>query len=313
MTNKQLVKTNRTIISKSSVYESISENVGMDLSLMNKERFINLKDINDVLGEIQMRNLPLTPFIIKELENRRIILSTSEKVGSSIQLVPSVNDNGDIKVIIVNTSSFMKKKKDVDMETGDIIERYTCDFESLYNVLLGAYVALNTESVFKSYSVTKQISEIYTDMMAQVISRGFGNPMDGDKLRFLIKLYFHNGLIDGEELANLEGYNIDAARFMASKYPDFFSHEAKTLDDLVSVISSEFTTIKGLTLNSLIVECVKAFGSNALLAVENNPYLLSVMVVKMRKDRSGVYNGYILRLIDPFARKLLSEILREIS
>lgn len=308
---------NRLLISKSSIYQNIeSKGKSYDLSMLDKKNFISLKDLSPVIGEIKMRNLPLTPFIINELENGRIILTTSNSQGSSIQLIPGLNDNNNSKLsrVFVNCNLISKKEKRVDSETGDITDGVTVkNFEDLYNILLGAYVALNVDKIINNMYIMKEISEVYIDMLAQIISRGFGNPMDGEKLRFIIKMFFYNGIITGEELAGVEKYNIDSAKFLSSKYPDFFSLGNKSLEQLVEVISEEFPTIKGCTIDKFIGECIKAFGSNAVLAVDNYPYLMSVLVTRMRKDRSGVYGGYILKLIDPIGRKMLSEILRAVN
>lgn len=308
---------NRMLVSKSSIFQNIeSKGKKYDLSMLDKKNFINLSDLNDVLGEIQMRNLPLTPFIIAELENGRIILTTSDSQGSSIQIMPALNDNNNTKVsrVFVNCNLISKKEKKVNMNTGNLEEGVTVkNFEDLYNILLGAYVALNTDKIVNNMSVMREIGEVYIDMIAQIISRGFGNPMDGDKLRFIIKMFFYNGIITGEELASVEKYNIDSAKFLSTKYPEFFSRGNKTLEQFLEVVNDEFPTIKDCTVDKFIGECVKAFGSNAVLAVDNYPYLLSVLVTRMRKDRSGVYGGYILKLIDPISRKMLSEILRAVN
>lgn len=308
---------NRMLVSKSSIYQNIeSKGKKYDLSMLDKKNFIKLSDLNDVLGEIQMRNLPLTPFIISELENGRIILTSSDSQGSSIQIIPALNDNDDSKVsrVFVNCNIISKKEKKVNMNTGNLEDGVTIkNFEDLYNVLLGAYVALNTHKVVNNMSIMREIGEIYIDMIAQIISRGFGNPMDGEKLRFIIKMFFYNGIISGEELAGVEKYNVDSAKFLSSKYPEYFSVGDKTLEQLVEIINDEFPTIKDMSIDKFIGECVKAFGSNAVLAVDNYPYLMSVFVTRMRKDRSGVYGGYILKLIDPISRKMLSEILRAVN
>ena len=306
---------NRFLISKSSIYQNIeSKGKGFDLSMIEKRNYIPISDLSDVIGEIQMRNLPLTPFIISELENGRIVLSKSDNVGSSIQLIPALDEKGRISRIFINCNLISKKEKRVDPNTGDIKEGVTVkNFEDLYNICLGAYVALNSHLVIQNSSVFKDISEVYTDMIAQIISRGFGNPMDGEKLRFLTKLFFYNGMVSGIDLASVEKYNMDAARFMDSKYPEFFKATPKSLDEYVKVIASEFPTIKDITLDKFIGECIKAFGSNAVLGVDNYPYLFSVLITRMRKDRSGVYGGYILKLIDPVGKKMLAEILRSVS
>lgn len=307
---------NRLLISKSSIYQNIeSKGKKYDLSMLDKKNFINLTDLNDVIGEIQMRNLPLTPFIINELENGRLILTTSNSQGSSIQLIPGLNDNNNSKVsrVFINCNMIAKKEKKVDMNTGDLREIVTVkNFEDLYNILLGAYVALNTDKVINNMSIMKDIAEVYIDMLAQIISRGFGNPMDGEKLRFILKMFFYNGIMSGEDLASVEKYNTDSANFLSSKYPEYFSVGDKTLEQLIEIISEEFPTIKDITIDKFIGECIKAFGSNAVLAVDNYPYLLSVLTTRMRKDRSGTYGGYILKLIDPISRKMLSELLRSV-
>lgn len=307
---------NRFLISQSSIYKNIeAKGRPFDLSMIEKRNYIPLSDLNNVIGEIQMRNLPLTPFIISELENGRIILTKSDSQGSSIQIMPALGESGNkVSRVFINCNLIAKKEKVVDPNTGDIREGVTVkNFEDLYNILLGGFVALNSHLVIQNSSVFKEIAEVYVDMIAQIISRGFGNPMDGDKLRFLTKLFFYNGMISGIDLAGVEKYNIDAARFMDSKYPEFFKATPKSLDDYVKVVSSEFPTIRDLTIDKFIGECIKAFGSNAVLGVDNYPYLFSVLVTRMRKDRSGVYGGYILKLIDPVGKKMLSEILRAVS
>lgn len=306
---------NRILLTKSEIYKAFeSKNKSLDLSMMNKSNFIKIKDIEFVLNEIKMRNYPLTTLIMNALENGRIILTTSDKAGSSIQLIPAMGTHSDkIETVFVNCALISKKEKVVDNNTGDIKEATTIkSYEELYNLLLGAFVALNTNKILNDMSTLRIVAESYIDIVAQIISRAFGNPMDGDKLRFIVKNFFYNGIMTGEDLANVEKYNIDSARLLSSKYPEFFAIGEKSLTSMLEVIAEEFPAMHDVTLEKFIGEGVKLLGANGVYMLDNYPYMFTVFTSRLRKDRSGIFNGYILRTLDPYSRKMLTDLLRTI-
>ncbi|MGL5315583.1 MAG: hypothetical protein ACRC92_20180 [Peptostreptococcaceae bacterium] len=303
---------NRIMLSKSSVYININSKSNIDLSMMDTKNNIKLSAIKNEIEMIKSRNFPAVPLIVGALESGKIVLTTSSKPGSSIQIIAAVTDNGRIDKVFVNVSAIAKMTKSVNPGSGEIEDVMTVsNYEELYDVLLGGYAALQTERIMENFMCSRELADKYTDLIAEVISRAFGNPIDGEKFRFITKQFFYNGTVGYTELSNIEKYSLDAAGVLGAKYPSFFEKNPKgiTLEMYLSVLASEFPTMKDVSLQGFIAEAIKAFGSNAVYMVDNYPYLIAVFVNRSRKNKK-VFNGYKLRSLEQGASTLLNNILR---
>ena len=171
-------------------------------------------------------------------------------------------------------------------------------FEVLYNLLLSAYVALKTEKIFNSPTVVSSMCELYTDIFSQLISRGFANPIDGEKFRFIVKYFFFNGKVKPEDLAESTRYGIDKYRALEIKHGDFFSGRELSLEDLCNTIVAEFPPIAKTNLNikDLIIAAITGLGDSGVYILDNMPYLVAVMVAKLRRGR--MFNGYMLKMLE---------------
>lgn len=310
------LKSNRILISKSEVFNTINTegNQKLDLSFMDKSNYISLKDLTKEIEEIKKRNFPLLRRVIEALESGKIILSKTSNAGSSIVYVYGMDaSNNVVEKVFVNMTKFIKTKKGVDGATGNFIDEIEVigGVDVLYNLLLSGYIGLNAKRVYTNPTISVLLRNAYADIISMIVSTNkFGNPIDGAKFRFIASQFFHNGTIEGVQLASALGYPADQAGILATKYPDFFKTNAEglRLSDMVDIINSEFPSISrnNFSTKGLIFGAVTTVGDTGVYLLDNHAYMLSVFVGLARKAQ--IFKGYGLKRLDVKYSALLSGI-----
>ena len=312
-----VVKPNRLLMSNTDVYKIINSqaNTKLDLSFMDKSNLIRVEDIKGELDLIKTRNMPLMRQVVEAVESGKIVLCRTNNVGSSIVYVfGSKNGGSNVDTVFVNITRFSKIEKGVTA-TGELVNKPTIigGYEVLYNVLIGAYMGLNVNRVFLGASVVTKIREIYTDLFAQIISRNFGNVIDGEKFRFMVAHYFFNGELLGNEVAQLSRFQLDKAAALAAQYPEWYnSKDTKSLSEFINILVQEFPSLgrRNLTPESFVISTVTSIGDNAVYMIDNFAYLVAVITAKAR--RSKVFAGYMLKSIESDATQLLSALYQSV-
>lgn len=312
-----VVKPNRLLMSNTDVYKIINSqaNTKLDLSFMDKSNLLTPESIAGDLELIKTRNLPMMRQVVEAVESGKIVLCRNNNVSSSIVYVfGSKNGDSNIDKVFVNVTRFSKEEKKVT-PTGDMINIPVIigGYEVLYNVLIGAYMGLNVNRVFLGASVTNKVREIYTDLFSQIMSRNFGNPIDGEKFRFMVNHFFYNGQVTGTEVAQATRFQLDKAAALASQYPDWFvRRDSLGLSEFIEILAQEFPSLsrRNLTPENFVIACVTSVGDNAVYMIDNFAYLIAVITAKAR--RSKVFAGYMLKSVEKDATSLLSAIYQSV-
>lgn len=310
------LKYNRILTSATDSYNIINSqaNTKLDLSFADPKNFISLSDLRTDLELIKGRNFPLVRDIMNAVENQKIIISTTNNVSSSLTYIPMMDkSNTTIEKVIINVARFSKSVKGVDPSTGEFKNTVTIigGYEVLFNALFGAYMVLMSQRVFMDNTATSVVREIYVDLFSQIISRNFGNPVDGEKFRFLVNHFFFNGDVTGMEVAQATKFPLDKASVLTSQYPEWFEKQAGLqLGKFIEILSNEFPSLsrRNLTPQNFIIQSATSLGDNALYIVDNYAYLLGVLATRSRKAK--IFAGYMLKTVESEAGTLLSALTR---
>lgn len=284
---------------------------------MEPKGLVNLSDLAEDLELIEKTNAPLTGAIIKALRQKEIILGTTDNMKSSIVFMYAMNTGKtNIEKVFVNIARFSKLTKTVDFRTGDMTNKVEIigGHKVLYDILLSAYAGLHAQRVFNSPTAVKEIKDIYVDIISRIISMRFGNPGDGEKLRFLISYFFFNGDVSIQDLALSSSFRMGEVAALCTKYPILNQRGPILLSDFLGLLGEEFPSLakKNITKPvNFILETVSSIGDNAVYILDNQPYLLSVLVSRARKSK--LFPGYMLKDIESDAGTLLTAILRAIA
>lgn len=312
-----IIKPNRQLMSNTDVYKIINDqtNTKLDLSFMDKQNIINPSDVATELDLIKTRNLPLVRQIIDDINSGRIVLCRNNNVSSSIVYVFGSKDNGrSLSNVFVNVTRFSKEEKGVNA-AGEFTNKTIIigGYEVLYGVLLGAYVGLNAQKVLIGPNVTTKVRDIYTDLFSQIISRNFGNPIDGEKFRFMVNHFFYNGEVTGTEVAQATRFQLDKAAALAAQYPDWYvKRDSLSLVEFIEILAQEFPSLARRNLNpeNFVISSVTSLGDNAVYMIDNVAYMLAVFTAKAK--RSKIFPGYMLKSLERDASTLLTAIFQSL-
>lgn len=310
------LKYNRILTSATDTYNIINSqaNAKLDLSCADPKNFISLSDLRTDLELIKGRNFPLVRDVMNALESQRIIISTANNVSSSLTYIPMMNkSNTEIEKVIVNVARFSKSVKGVDPTTGEFKSSISIigGYEVLYNALFGAYMVLMSQRIFMDNNATTVVREIYVDLFSQIISRNFGNPVDGEKFRFMVNHFFFNGDVTGMEVAQATRFQLDKASVLESQYPDWFARqEGLQLGKFIEILANEFPSLsrRNLDPKNFVIQSATSLGDNALYIMDNYAYLLGVLATRSRKSK--IFAGYMLKSVESEAGTLLSALTR---
>lgn len=313
-----ILKPNRVLMSNSQVFNVINSQATtkLDLSFMDKANFVKISDIDADLTLIEKTNAPLAGAIVKAVRMGKIVLGHTDSMKSSIVFMYGMDKNKtSIENVFVNITRYSKIEKTVDFTTGEQVNKYTIvgGYEVLYNILLSAYVGMNAQKVYNSPSVVTKLRSIYADIFSRVTSYRFGNPGDGEKLRFLVTWFFYNGEVAARDLATSVNFRPGEMAVLATKYPVLNEHREINLGEFLAILGQEFPSLtkKGIDKPiNFILETVSSIGDNAVYALDNQPYFLSVVVSRARKSK--IFPGYMLKDIESDAGSLMSAILQAV-
>ena len=310
-----IVRPERILLTSGDVINTINANSGKKIDLSFVQHPVNLKDLEGDFTLMKSRSLPLLKSVISAVEYGSIVICKSSVSSSSVMFVFGLNKSSNtIDKVFVNIERISKITEVVNSQ-GQIREKVEIvgGYEELFNVLLAAYIGLKTNKVFNSPSVINVMSDLYVDTIAQIVSRNFGNPVDGEKFRFLTKYFFFDGQVKGTQLAELTRYGVDKFRPLEVKYPDFFEKRGITLEEYIQVISAEFPSLLrgNIDTKNLIIAAVTGLGDNGVYMLDNMAYFLAIVVSKAR--RSKLFKGYMLTSIESESGRLMTTILQSLG
>ena len=317
------LKPNRIMISKSEVLDTIYKGAGAhasDLGFASKaENRLNPIMFKNEIESIKDRNFPLSKQVLDALKSGKIILGrNTENTGSVLFAYGMDSSKREIVKVFINMTKFIQVVPGkIDINTGEPLSKVVLKggYEEFYNLLLAAYVGMNAEKCYNSPTITKMTRQFYTDMMAQITSRNFGNPGDGVKFRFITDVLFYNGELSGREVAEITMFSLDTANMLASNYPDFFNKnpEGLKIERWIEIINAEFQVFKEpLKLNKFIVGGVNGLGENGIYMIDNMAYILSIMTAKCRRSKA-INGGYMLRSLEVNSMAFINDIQRTLS
>lgn len=312
------LKSDRILLTATDSFNIINSESSqkLDLSFTDPKNFVPLEVLRTDIGLIRGRNFPLVRDVITALESGRIIVSTSNNVNASITYAPLMDKmNTRIEKVIINVARFSKSAKEIDPTTGEFREATTIigGYEVLYNALFGAYMMLMSQRVFMDSNATNVVREVYVDLFSQIISRNFGNPIDGDKFRFMVNHFFYDGDVTGMEVAQATKFQLDKAATLEGLYPDWFCRQEKlSLSRFITILAEEFPSLSRRKLDpkTFVIAVATSLGDNALYAIDNYAYLLAVLSTRSRKAK--IFPGYMLKSVESEAGTILSALNRSV-
>lgn len=313
-----ILKADRTLFFESYLFNVIlakSPKMG-DITFMNDPKYkVSLKDINNSIQEMKTRqNLPVLRQILNALTEQRIQLVCAPNNTSGVVYIPMMDkDKREIIGVRINISRVAKKKMTVNSLTGDTQEIVDINYEMLYTLLFGALAILNTNRCYNNPNLTKYLRTIYVDIVQQIMNRTFGNPIYGDKFRFVLAYFFHNGEIGATDLANNIKFDIGKAKILENSYPEFFSKKGGiTIEDLLELIAEEFPNMKDVSIDKFVSGAITMLGESAFYILDNQAYFLGVCAVRCRKEGKDVFGGMLLKLIDADKSQISNLILQSV-
>lgn len=310
-----IIRPERLLLTSGDVINTINANSGKKIDLSFVQEPVNLKDLEGDFTLMKSRSLPLLKSVIAAVEYGSIIICKSPVNSSSVMFAFGLNKSSNVVDKVFVNIERISKITEVVNSKGEIREKVEIvgGYEELFNTLLAAYIGLKTNKVFNSPSVISALSDLYVDTIAQIVSRNFGNPVDGEKFRFITKYFFFDGQVKGTQLAETTRYGIDKFRPLEVKYPEFFEKKGLSLEDYIGIVSAEFPSLLrgNIDVKNLIIAAVTGLGDNGVYMLDNMAYFLSIVVSKAR--RSKLFKGYMLKSIESEAGKLMTTILQSLG
>lgn len=313
-----ILKPDRILLFESYLFNVLLNNAPRtsDISFMNDDRYkVNLKDLTNSIEDMKTRsNLPVLRQILNALTNQQIQLIYAPNNTSGIVYIPIMDkDKRQIIGVRVNISRLAKKKVTVNQLTGDTMEIMDINYEMLYTLLFGAISILNANRCYNNPKLVTYLRTIYVDIVAQIMNRTFGNPIYGDKLRFILSYFFHNGEIGAVDLANATKYDMGKAKILENSYPDFFTKRGDiNIEELLQLIAEEFPNMKDVNVKSFIAGSITMLGEGAFYMLDNQAYYLGVAAVRCRKEGKDVFGGMLLKSLDTDKAQISNLILQSI-
>lgn len=312
-----IVRPDRILFFQSYLFKSLlnSSLKGSDVSFMNDDQYkVNLKDLDGPMSDLKSRhNLPGMRQIFNAISNQSIQFVFAKGNTSGIVFIPIMDkDKRQVIGVRINLSRFAKKTMVVSTITGDTMEVLNINYETLYTLLFGALSILNTQSCYTNPNLVRYLRTIYVDLVSQIMNRTFGNPIYGDKFRFVLSYFFHNGEISARDLAQATGFDITKVQVMEASYPDFFGKRSDiTLQDLLDVIAEEFPNMKDVNMKKLTAAAITYLGESGFYLLDNQAYYLGVVAVRCRKEGKDIFGGMLLnKRIDQDKAQLMNLIVQ---
>lgn len=311
------LSSNRILLSQTDLFTTINNNSTnkIDLSFIEKRYHLDKNSFKTELDLIRSRNYPLLRQVLSALDNGQIVLCDNGNLKTSIVYVFGTDKSDNISNVFVNMSRYVTKENTVDASTGNIKQNISTvgGYEELFNLLLSAYVGLKAKQVYNNSKAVSILRNIYADIFSQLMSKSYGNPLDGETFRFIVSHFFYNGDISGQDLGMLLKYNQDRVTALMLKYPGYFDRrDGIQLSEVIDLICKEFPSLarNELSTAGFIVNSASKIGDNALYILDNNTYFLAMCVAKSR--RSKVFTGYSLKPIESDSSTLLATIYQSI-
>ena len=286
----------RIKLTESSIFKTINDKRKIDLTFVELNT-VKLEELNTVIREIKDRQFPAMSTITDFINSGAFKFCWKKDSSSSIIYMPILpNTKGstvDVSGVVINLSAFAKKKSLVDSDTGDIKEILDINYDVFFNLCFGAAAIMRNERILSNPIMIKSLRSCYVDIVGQLLQRSFGNPIYGDRFRFIISYFFHNGEIEAAGLAASTGFDDNKLRVLMQSHPEFFDRgrmNKLTINDMLDVMKEEFSNMKDISLDKLIVDSAPYLGSSGIYILDNIAYLLAVAAIKCRNDRT-IFNG----------------------
>lgn len=297
----------RRFISDSEVFSSVKFNMNWTGARLTE------KDLQISFNILELKKKYKYNLMMKYLNAGRIMLcydkDTNIKI-STIQCTYAALKGKDAGSALCNVTGDVVANNNVGMD-GRLDQSFVIpDTDVLYEFLKFGLVTINTEKLLENTGIRNRVSEVYTDLMCDLITRKFGSSGDGDKLRFMVKYFFFNGAISVDDMCILTKFNPGKAKELEFKYPWFFGGEADrtlTLKTLAKLINEEFKAMKDITIADLIKACAITYSEQSVFMMDNPSYLLCVIVNSDYKFSQ--FKSMALRQYGPNLKTLVKDIL----
>lgn len=298
----------RRFISDSDIFNSIKFNMNWTAAKLSEE------DLQITFNILELKRKYKYNMMKKYFDAGRIMLcydkDTNVKI-STIQCVgASVKGKDNSNSAMCNLTGDVQVQNNVGPD-GRLVQSFIVpDSDVLYEFLKFGLVTINLDKLLDNTGIRNRVSEVYTDLMCDLITRRFGSSGDGDKLRFMVKYFFFNGAINVDDLCILSKFNPGKAKELEFKYPKFFGAEAPStlkIENLAKLINDEFKAMKEISLADLIKACAITYSEQSVFMMDNPGYLFCVIVNSDHKFSQ--FKSLALRQYGPNLRTLVKDIL----
>ena len=296
------INTNKLKLSDSSVFKAITKDgVKTSISFITDEKAkIPQETFIELLDKLKEFKYPIIKDLISAYENGRIVLCNDKDKSNSIVFLPAINKTtGTVEKVFVNIARFTKESNGVDMRTGSTIKKVILigGYEMLYAILFGGFVFYNIHKIMNSSTIETYVRETYVDIFAEILSRHVSNPVDGEKLRFILSYFFYGGTKTALELASVLHFNESIAGNLQRTY-NMDKRDNVDIEWLVDTLVTEYPMYKakGLSIESLIQSSLRGLGSTGIFVLDNIGYLVAAMCTRVLHPMT--FTGYMLGRVE---------------
>lgn len=296
------INLNKLKLSDSSMFKAITKD-GVKTSInfvtdtkchLPKETFAELID------KLKEFKYSMIKDILNAFNSGKITLCVDTDKSNSIIYLPAVNKStGTVEKVFVNIARFTKESTGIDMNTGSTIKKVALvgGYEMLYALMFSAFVYLNITKVMQSSSIETYVRETYVDMFAEILSRHVSNPVDGEKLRFILSYFFYGGTKTASELAQVLHFNEEIAGNLERTY-SMGRRDDVEIDWLIETLVTEYPMYqaKGLSIETLIQSSLRGLGSTGIFVLDNIGYLVAAMCARVLSPLT--FNGYMFGRVE---------------
>lgn len=296
------INLNKLKLSDSSMFKAITKD-GVKTSInfiTDPQCQLPKETFGELIDKLKEFKFSMIKDIVAAYENDKITLCVDKDKSNSIIYLPAINKStGSVEKVFVNIARFTKESTGIDMSTGSTIKKVALigGHEMLYALLFSAFTYLNIHKIMQSSTVETYVRETYVDIFAEILSRHVSNPVDGEKLRFILSYFFYGGTKTALELAQVLHFNEDIAGNLQRTY-DMSKRDNVEIDWLIDTLITEYPMYKakGLSIETLIQSSLRGLGSTGIFVLDNTGYLVAAMCARVLSPL--MFNGYMFARVE---------------
>ena len=315
---------NKVLLSKSDVWNNLEGRA--DMSFTEEKNILSEDQLNEYIHQMKELRMDFAREIIQCIRSKKIRIGrANSNSGSSVVYYYGQHEGStDVKFVIVNVSRFIKvgKKTNSDGELEEKIN-YGGGVKEFHALLFGAYIGLHTRELVNTKKIMETVAEFYVNTFCEIVSRGFGNPMDGEVMRFLVYYYYYNAQIPANDLGSSLGIEPGKIKLLTTTHTKFFSSKTLQLSDLCETANDEFNESFNretpsnpgvplkLSVKNIVTQSAAGLGDSGIYILDNWAYMFGAIGCYLRKPINTAFTGYTFKKVKN-SSGLLVDVMRAI-